>query len=63
MSQSHWTDNGIEQAVATAPPPGPTLSVAEFLQNLSQSGLLPPAEVATLKEQADETSQRHAWES
>ena len=44
-------DRGKTQPAAPPPPRG-SVSIDEFLQNLSQSGLLPPAEVQSVREQS-----------
>src|SRR5262245_40325703 len=52
-SQSHWTDGGLSAASgAECPPNTPSVSLDEFLSGLSSSGLIPPAELANLREKS-----------
>ena len=50
-SDSHWTD-GASQAVVNAPTSAPKVSLDEFLTGLSQSGLLPAAELASVRDRS-----------
>lgn len=50
-SESHWTD-GASQAVAASQAAAPKVSLNDFLTGLSQSGLLPPADLAAVRDRS-----------
>ncbi|HZN33754.1 MAG TPA: protein kinase, partial [Pirellulaceae bacterium] len=50
---SHWTDGDVaSQVVIQVPQTAPKVSLDEFLTGLSQSGLMPAAEVASVRDRS-----------
>jgi tRNA A-37 threonylcarbamoyl transferase component Bud32/Leucine-rich repeat (LRR) protein len=54
-TESHWTNNDLPiSAAGSSSPPEPSVSLDQFLSGLSQSGLLPASDLASVRQKSSE---------